>query len=323
MMNVKSTIKRALHSALGTQQLHDRLQLIQLMLSNTEPGLAPRERTEVSSVQQEVAVEARNETTQQLHKMFVRQIVDASKPGTVFSCRMNGLDLLAPMELVRMYPHCLHPVPEQPLTYFVENQQSEWLCSKLGAGQVALDVGASMGLITLALSKAVGVEGRVHAFEPQRTSRRHLASMLTLNGVDNVKICDSALSNSIGSAEFIEYSAENELSWAAEASALASGTPVFSRHTRYTVPTTTIDTYVGIEGLRPDAIKIDIEGYELYALQGATATLERFRPCLCIDIHTDPHTGASARIPVETFLSDRGYGTFMQDHALYAEHRST
>ncbi|MCF4967330.1 FkbM family methyltransferase [Nostoc sp. CMAA1605] len=222
------------------------------------------------------------------------------------------------MELLRLYPHCLHPQATQKLTYWVESQQSDWLCSHLQPGDVALDIGAAFGIITLALSKVVGAEGFVHAFEPSRTAQNCLQQLLELNHVHNVTLVKSAIADAAGYTEFIEYTSDNDLSWASDTSTLASPSinPTMN-HLRYEVDVTTIDEYVAAQDIKPKAIKIDIEGFELYALHGGKNTLEKFLPYLCIDIHKDVKTGESALLAVEPFLSNLGYKMKMEGHALY------
>ncbi len=324
-MSVKSIVKRRLRSALGTQQLDEKLDSIQSILSIAAQITPPPERVGDASAGSSMPTQRdeRPRNILELTRRIVRQIADISKPGTIFTCHMNGLDLLAPMELVRMYPRCLHPSPEQPLTYWVETRQADWLRSKLAPGDVAFDVGASMGLITMGMARAVGVAGRVHAFEPQRTSRRHLESMLALNATTNVEVVAAAVSDAIGTAEFIEYAPDDECTWRAEASSLAAGAPSEVGDRRYRVDTTTIDAYVDRANVRPRAIKIDIEGFELDALRGATTTLKRFLPCLCIDIHKDPRTGESTRGSVESLLSSLGYRVYVKEYDMYAEHATT
>lgn len=50
---------------------------------------------------------------------------------------------------------------------------------------------------------------------------------------------------------------------------------------------TTIDNWVAVNGIDPDAITIDVEGAELLVLQGAQATLERCKPIVWVSIHPD------------------------------------
>jgi FkbM family methyltransferase len=246
------------------------------------------------------------------------ELVKNSKTGSIFTCQINGMNILAPVELLRLYPHCLHPQSEQKLTYFIENQQSDWLCSHLNSGDTAIDIGAAFGIITLALSKAVGEQGSVHAFEPSRTAHNGLLKLIELNKVQNVTVVKSAIADLPGSTEFIEYTSDNDLSWASDASTLASPTinPTMN-HVRYTVDVTTLDEYVAATGIQPKVIKIDIEGFELYALHGGKNTLEKFLPYLCIDIHKDVKTGESALLGVKPYLSNLGYKMKMEGHALY------
>ena len=71
----------------------------------------------------------------------------------------------------------------------------------------------------------------------------------------------------------------------------------------------TVDSVVTDQELeRVDLIKIDVEGHELRVLSGAVATLERFRPCILIEVFEETlrAQGASAEAVVN-FLEEHGY----------------
>lgn len=325
MATLKNWLKTRLRSGLGLPALEKQIQQIK---NSTERMLALQEQTQQSkndlgegksTIELEYPPQSHSNNYQQMHALIM-ELINSSKPGSVFSCQINGIDLLAPVELLRLYPHCNHPSSEKKLTYFIETQQSDWLCSKLKPGDVALDIGAAYGVITLALSRAVGEQGAVHSFEPSKTTQKFLHKLLELNELRNVTIVKSAISDTCDSIDFIEYTSENELSWASDTSSLASETLNLNlKHLRYSVDVTTIDDYVAARGIHPKAIKIDIEGFELYALHGAKKTLKEFSPYLCIDIHKDVRTGESALLEVQPYLLELGYHIHIEGHALYAQ----
>ena len=56
----------------------------------------------------------------------------------------------------------------------------------VGRGQVVVEVGANIGAHTVVLSRLVGADGEVHAFEPQRIVFQALCANLALNQCTNV-----------------------------------------------------------------------------------------------------------------------------------------
>jgi hypothetical protein len=62
---------------------------------------------------------------------------------------------------------------------------------------------------------------------------------------------------------------------------------------------------------RCDAVKLDAEGSEMAVLRGAQSLLERFRPCLILEINGVllTHAGGSAK-QVRDFILGRGYRLF-------------
>jgi FkbM family methyltransferase len=132
-------------------------------------------------------------------------------------------------------------------------------------GSIVLDVGANVGSYTLLFAIWAGPAGRVFAFEPSPEARDGLRQHIQLNGLkDRVEIVPAAVSSTVGSTRFA-------IDGASGANAIAAGDHAAARSIE--VETTTIDAFCERQGLRPDVVKIDVEGAELDVLQGARRVL--------------------------------------------------
>lgn len=254
----------------------------------------------------------------QQKRQLLQEIIHQNQPGSILSCRINYCEILAPVELLKLCAHCLHPTTDKKLNYFVETHCVDWLFSHLKSGDTVLDIGASFGTVSLPLAKVVGDKGHIYAFEPARKTQQFLQQIIELNDINNISVVKSAVSDEPGTAQFVEYTDTDSFSWASDTSALNS--PAINtqlKHLVYDVPITTIDDFVITQNLQPKAIKIDIEGFELYALYGAKSTLTKYTPYLSIDIHKDIKTGQSALLEVKPFLNALGYHTELKEHTLF------
>ena len=74
-----------------------------------------------------------------------------------------------------------------------ETREIDLLCSFVKPGDCVLDVGANIGLYSLALSRAVGPSGRVIAVEPDPDNLALLRRNLQANGCTNVTVVEEAL----------------------------------------------------------------------------------------------------------------------------------
>ena len=147
-------------------------------------------------------------------------------------------------------------------------------------GSTVLDVGANVGAYTLLFAQWAGPAGRVIAFEPAPASVAGLRRQLKLNGLENrVEVVQAAVAGTVGAASF-------DCDGASGANALATS-PGDARSV-ITVSTTTIDAFCGERGIRPDVIKIDVEGAELDVLRGARRTLD----APSIDVFVEFHPSA-------------------------------
>jgi len=158
------------------------------------------------------------------------------------------------------------------------------------------DIGANYGMHTLLLSRLVGANGLVYAFEPNPLIARSLREQLDLNKLVNVKTVEQALSNETGEAWFQvdESSATGHLS---------------QERGSFRVEVTTLDDFVFRDGHKPpDLLKVDIEGAESRMLKGGMIVLERFRPVMIIELHNPTEDKAVGEI-----LEEYNYRAFRID----------
>lgn len=180
-------------------------------------------------------------------------------------------------EQVRLAPRWARYYPSD-----YEPEKQRFLRQHCQPGSTVLDLGAHIGLYTVLMARYVGGEGRVLAFEPTPETRRHLRRTIRLNHLGNVDIHEEAVSASTGAA-FLNDTGDP----VSNANSLA---PIQRTRSQLAVRATSLDDLVATANAswfpgRVSCIKIDIEGAEVDALQGATTLLERDRPALAIEIH--------------------------------------
>jgi FkbM family methyltransferase len=130
-------------------------------------------------------------------------------------------------------------------------------------GAVVVDAGANIGIYSQFLSLHVGPSGVVHSFEPSPKNFMRLRS--ATRKLPNVHVCQAAVGERSGktmlylsdklNVDHRAYPTEGDARRALQIEMMA------------------LDDYFK-PGERVDLIKIDIQGYELHALQGAKRILE-------------------------------------------------
>ena len=139
---------------------------------------------------------------------------------------------------------------------------------------VVVEGGANIGALTLPLANLAGPSGKVYAFEPQRPIFHMLCGNLALNQIHNVDARLQGLGDKPGTLHLpeIEYSTEEYRNYGGFSLAPdGDGEPV---------EVVTIDS---LKLDRCDFIKLDVEGMEKQALEGAANTVARFRPLLYVE----------------------------------------
>ncbi len=141
------------------------------------------------------------------------------------------------------------------------------LLDHLPPGGVAIDAGANIGIFTANFSQAVGPSGRVIAIEMTPETASSLRRTIALNDLGNVDLVEMALSDEAGQVLTIGMPDASHFGQASIIRNLDGGGRSIS------VATTTLDDVTkGLE--RVHVMKMDLEGAELLALQGARRTLQ-------------------------------------------------
>jgi len=133
----------------------------------------------------------------------------------------------------------------------------------LKPGDVFVDVGAHLGLMSLAAARALRGEGRIFAFEPFPQTRSLLERSFWINGLTPmIQIGAAAVSNTSGETTlFLGANSGHH-------SIFALDLPAGYSPLQITVPTVTLDEALP-SNQKVALIKIDAEGAEMRVIQGA------------------------------------------------------
>ena len=172
--------------------------------------------------------------------------------------------------------------------------ETRFLNNTIKPGWVAIDAGANVGYYSILLSRLVGTEGLVHAFEPSAHNWQKLAKTIELNHCPpNLRAAKLALSNSCGTISIIDGPAGN------------SGKTHLGNldnEKSEIVEQITLDAFANQIHLdRLDFVKVDIEGCEERFIEGATRTFSRFKPLLIIELNPKALEGFGSN--VESLMS--------------------
>ena len=152
-----------------------------------------------------------------------------------------------------------------------ELETSQLLRRLVKPGQTWLDIGANVGVFTVAMAKLVGTEGRVFAYEPNPRLCAMLRRSIALNGFTNVELRETALSDSCGSASLHVPSAPAATPGGSGRASLLAQASIGSVDI-HNVASARLDDDLPPDTI-VDGIKIDVEGYELAVFNGMSARL--------------------------------------------------
>jgi FkbM family methyltransferase len=168
-----------------------------------------------------------------------------------------------------------------------ERLETEIVNKEIKKGDVVIDIGANIGYYTLIFANLVGKEGKVFAFEPSPDNFALLQKNIEINGYQNAKLEQMAVSNKSGKTKLYLTSnpADNRIY------------DLYDNSNSVEVVTIRMDDYFSNYNGKIDFIKMDIQGAEWAAIQGMPLLLEKnknikilteFCPPLIKGFNTDP-----------------------------------
>jgi len=164
-------------------------------------------------------------------------------------------------------------------------------------GMTIIDIGAHIGYYSLLFAKCVGPSGRVFAFEPLPGNFALLQKNLQLNNLQNVHALNQAV-----------FSRTQEITITAPDDQPNPGSGSMNNETgerHYLVEAISVDDFCEKYTVRPDILKMDVEGSERDVLIGAKETIGRYRPVLLIELHHFDGNLAGNAVP--ELVTDWGY----------------
>lgn len=172
-----------------------------------------------------------------------------------------------------------------------EQEQTAHFVRWVRPGATVIDVGAHVGYYTLLASILAGDAGKVWALEPDPTNAAFLRRHMAINRRSNVQIEELAVSDKLGIAHF--------------AHGTGSGTGHLDTSGTIEVHTVSLSEFCRTRSITPTALKIDVEGAEVPALEGALEMLKSAKPVIFLSTH-----GADLHKQCLTILGDIDY-TFL------------
>jgi len=161
-----------------------------------------------------------------------------------------------------------------------------------------MELGANIGYYALIEASIIGDKGKIYAVEPFPSNFELLQKNIALNPYQNIiEPYNIAIGNKSGTAK-LYFSNEHNL-----CNMLASETSDFVE-----VKTITLDDFVA-DKKTPDLIRMDIEGYEYYVLDGMKKILQKCKQCkMFIELHPFQmkEQGLDFKKPLQT-LFDYGF----------------
>jgi FkbM family methyltransferase len=151
-------------------------------------------------------------------------------------------------------------------------------------GNIILDIGANIGAMSVHLSQT-HPDSEIFAFEPIPQNITTLKKVINHYKLSNVKVVESALGNYTGEIEMV-MPVQKSAKLQGLSHVVHESITDFNEGNKYKTPLTTLDIFM--EKNNPDkpitAIKLDVENFEYFVLEGGRETIKRNRPIIYTEL---------------------------------------
>lgn len=156
-------------------------------------------------------------------------------------------------------------------------------------GSTVIELGGNIGYVSVYLASLVGSSGHVFVFEPAPANLVYLERNTA--ALAQIEIVPAAASDVAGQVSlYVEGLTGQNNTLVRDYWVFAKNRQrAFSNelYERIDVEAMSVDTFVQSRRIKPDFIKIDVEGAELLALLGMTRCLREDRPALMVEVTND------------------------------------
>lgn len=182
-----------------------------------------------------------------------------------------------------------------------------YLSKHLRPDMVFADVGANQGEFALPVAKRLSA-GRVLAFEPEDQMFGMLERNIALNGLSNIQVFHFGLGKAT-SQTALYTSTDTALHYGWHEGLFTSFKDDYRSHFVQGIEIRRLDEVLSETPVeRLDYIKIDVEGAELFVLEGARCVIETYKPRLILEINAETFASAGySTSDLLTFVSGLGY----------------
>jgi FkbM family methyltransferase len=179
------------------------------------------------------------------------------------------------------------------------------LLRELARGRTCIfDVGANMGQTALLMATVMDSEGKIFAFEASEQACRVLIENVSRNRLGSKVIPINAVVAE-RSGEVVDFYWEYT----------SGGASIVYGHLGHTFAikkcTLSLDDFCARQGLRPELVKIDVEGGEERVLRGMQDILRKIQPPVLVEVHRWPTEELASRAAAVWHLARAvGYEVF-------------
>jgi FkbM family methyltransferase len=167
---------------------------------------------------------------------------------------------------------------------------------RTGQAVTVLDVGANVGIFSLALASEVD---QVLSVEPYPPALKRLYANLKENNLSKVEVFEVGLGSAEDKVRFMKPEF-NDLATGTFSTDVFARNPMFRNHHAHEVETSSDylkivrgDSLFASRSI--DILKLDIEGYERYALEGLQTTMKNNRPTVFMELNKNKDGGFTSK----------------------------
>jgi len=149
---------------------------------------------------------------------------------------------------------------------------------------IILDIGANIGIMSVWLGRN-RPQSKIISFEPMPHNIKALRRVLKHYKLQNVQIVEKALGNSTGEVEMI-MPVLDEVKMQGLSHVVHETITDFNNGNTFTTPIIKLDDCEHLKAATEaiTAIKLDVENFEFFVLEGAQAIIDKYRPVIYTEL---------------------------------------